>query len=206
MSRFVTPKVFAPYEPVFKSLDLNAIVAAVASSLNSINNSQVASGATISGSKLANLSVLGEKFNSGSVGPDAIEVNAFTTDLSIAQTHTLRPLDQTFDAMEHITLGVEGATVLVLGLISGYFTWNVVVLNVAVELRIRRYLVDDGNVMQQAARAEGITTRCPFCMVAARVDRLVGAGIERYYLEAMVDDSRCPAYVQSSQLIAVEVR
>jgi hypothetical protein len=211
MSRFTTPKVFAPYEPVFRSLDLNAIVTAIEQSLNAVHDTQVASNAAIQGSKVADLGIASENLNASSVNLADIAIDAMTSGLDYDEGTSLDVvLDDTFTVIGSAAFTTAGGPVLLMGVISGYIDHAGGVGYNEITAMLKLSLVGYGDVTEQLqlhSYQTGSFTLQPICMVIFWVFPELTAAACVWQLEARQNLALTPmVHVQSYQLFALELR
>ena len=109
---FTVPKVWATQEDIFPA-QLNQLLAAIQSSANSIVDAQVSATAAIEGTKLADDSVLTEKFNDGAVTIAKLAVGATVSAAVGVQQFTLPQVNPgASEALADVFITVRGAPVL----------------------------------------------------------------------------------------------
>ena len=206
MSRFTTPKVFAPYEPVLASADLNAIASAVAGSLNNISNAQVSENAAIQGSKLADLAIGVGHFNADSIGRDAIAVNAMTRGVDSDEATGLNVLLNTvYAVIASVTLTTAGGPVLLLGAVAGYVDHTALSINAARFKLSRLSFGDLTKELESNSYGPGSDEYRPLCMGIFWVDGSLPAGTYTWRIEARQTSAVAITHVSSYQLFALEL-
>jgi hypothetical protein len=124
MAVFSAPKVWTT--EVLEPTDLNALVSAIATSLNSISDDQVASDAAIAGSKLASapLGIPSGKIQDGAVTQSKLAVGSSSVgvDSEESGTETEKTANPGPTSVATITRTVAGGSVVLLGTCTIEFT------------------------------------------------------------------------------------